>query len=202
MSWWLRAHRAGPLAAMLVAFGAVVWASNVRGAAGGRVPSPIRAGVATPLALWFPLGIVVAVCWACSIDEGRSGRSVTVRSNALLLAAFVVAVVSSAVLALVPMALDAPTLAAAVARNVVGLTGMALVLRRWAGGSGAAALTAGYLALAASLGAQPGGGASWWAFPVADRLGPGDAAIAALVFLAGMAALAAAPKGHEVRGRR
>ncbi len=73
------------------------------------MPSPIRAGVATPLALWFPLGIVVAVCWACSIDEGRSGRSVTVRSNALLLAAFVAAVVSSAVLALVPMALDAST---------------------------------------------------------------------------------------------
>jgi hypothetical protein len=202
MRWWLRVHRTAPLALVLVAFGALAWASTSRGALGGRVPSPIRAGVATPVALWLPLGVMAAVCWACSVDEGRPDRSVTVRSNSRLLAGFVVAAVVSSVLVLAPTALGAPALAAAVARNVVGLVGVAMVLRRWIGGSAATAFTVGYLAIAASLGAQFGGGASWWAFPVSERVGAGDLAPAALAFAAGLAALAvAAPTRRRPRNR-
>lgn len=187
MIWWLEAHRAGPLAGVTAGLGLVAWLAASGRVLGGSIASPVAAGSAIPLVLVLPLGIVAALCWACSTDDAIGARAVAVRPNGFLLASYAAVAVFLAVVALVPSALSAPALTAAIARNVVGLVGFALIVRARVGAAGASGLTAAYLAVAAALGAGPAGGAAWWAWPVAHHVGGCDGATAAVLLVVGLA---------------
>lgn len=187
MTWWLKAHRAGPLAAITIALGALAWLAASGRAFGGSVASPVKAGSAVPLALWLPLGVVAALCWSCSVDDALNARAVAVRPNRLLLTGFVAATAATAIAVLVPAATAAPSMTFGVARNIAGLIGLAMILRPRLGTAGASACVAGYLAVAALLGAEPSGAAAWWAWPVAQHLDPWGALAASGLLAMGLA---------------
>ena len=187
MRWWLRAHRAGALLGMVVGLGCFAWVSASGLAFDGSIASPVRAGSAVPLALWLPLGLVAALCWSSSVDDTSGARGVAKRSNSLLLVGFVVAVVVTSLAALIPAMVDAPQLMTAVARNIVGLVGLAMLAQRRLGAAGASAVTAAYLVIAALLGARTGGSAAWWAWPVAERLDAWGVFVAVSLLLGSLA---------------
>lgn len=187
MSWWLKAHRASLLAAIIAALGALAWLAASGRVLGGSIASPVKAGSAVPLALWLPLGVVASLCWSCSVDDVLNARTVAVRADRLLLTGFVAATTATAIAALLPAAVTAPSITGGVARNIVGLIGIAMIVRPRLGSAGASAAVAGYLAVAALLGAGPSGGAAWWAWPVAQRLDPWGAVAASVLFAIGLA---------------
>jgi hypothetical protein len=94
--------------------------------------------------------------------------------------------VTAALLALLPALATDPGPSAAVARNVIGLTGLALLVRHHVGAAGASATAAAHLALAALLGARPQGEAAWWAYPVAEAVDPWGAGVAVALLLLGL----------------
>ncbi len=196
MRWWLRAHRAGPVGAVVVGLGALAWASASGRFLDGAVGSPVRPGSAVPISLWLPLTLVAVLCWACSIDATTSPRSVGLRRNGTLLVGYTSATVALAAASLVPAAVVAPSAVGGVGRNVVGLVGLAMILLPRLGSGGAAAATAGYLTVAALVGAGPRGTATWWAWPVAGRVEPWGLAAAVLLWIGGLLVL----RGPRRRG--
>lgn len=194
MRWWLRAHRTGTVVAVAVGLGALTWLAASGTAIEGTIASPIAAGSAVPIALWLPLAFVATLCWSCSIDDERSGRTIAIRSDRRLLAGFVAAAVGLALLALVPALATQADPSAAIARNAAGLTGLALLARLRLGSTGASAITAAYLALAALLGARPHGAAAWWAWPVAEPVDAWGVGVAAALLLVGLLATASDPR--------
>ncbi len=186
MRWWLRAHRTGPLIGIIAGLGCLALAAASGLALDGSVTSPVNAGSAVPLILWLPLTVIAALCWACSIDDSLHSRAIAVRPNRLLLTGFVLAAVITSVAALIPAAVLEPGLMACAARNTIGLTGLAMIVRPRVGAAGASAASAGYLATAALLGAEPGGSAAWWAWPVAQRLDPWGVLVATALLLGGL----------------
>lgn len=190
MRWWLKAHQTGPLAAVIVGLGCFTWLAASGRALGGSVASPVKAGSAVPIILWLPLAIVAALCWACSVDDLASARAVSIRSNRLLLTGFIAATMALAAAAVAPAAFSAPLLTAGVVRNIVGLVGLATILRPRIGAPAASATTAGYVAIAALLGAEPDGHAAWWAWPTAQHLDSWGPIAAGTLFAAGLATTA------------
>lgn len=186
MTWWLRAHQAHLPITAVVGVCIVAWLAAGGAALDGAIASPVKVGVAVPMVLWAPIAVVAAVCGALSVDDGRPDRSVTVRSNDALTAGFVVTILAVLLLGLLPAVVLVGSDPASVGRNAVGLVGLALLLRRRFGGGAATAIVAGYFVACALLGAEPDGGAAWWAWPVAD-LGPVDTIIAIVLIAAGLA---------------
>jgi hypothetical protein len=188
--WWLRAHRLGAMAVTLAMFGFGVWGARAGWFLSGSVASPMRPGSVLPVAFTMPMAVVAVLCWGLAIDELPGPWTRSPRSNRHLAAAYALAVTFAGVVALGPAAALEPGGVAPVARNLVGLIGVALVVRRRVGGTGASVMVAAYLVTAALFGARPDGQGAWWAWTVVTGVHVADACIALGCFAAGIIATA------------
>ena len=186
MTWWLRAHRFGEVVAALAVVGVTAWASVSGRFLGVGVPGLAHAGAVTPLSLWLPLAVVAELCRALQPDEGSSRPGDRRRSNELLLLAYCVVVAAVVGLLLLPAAAADAALGLSVARNGLGLIGLALIGRRWLGGLAASAGVAGDVVLTALAGSRPGGSAAGWAWPASAAPTTGTLAAAAGCLVVGL----------------
>lgn len=188
MSLWLRARRVRLVA---LAVGSVIALVGLMGQV--IIPMPglfSAAGLAVPIALVLPLLLSTALAL------GLAGGNVLLEAAAArpVVAMDVVLVVVAAVSAVVGLFLiDGPShLGAAAARNTLGYVGLYGIGRRLLGEAAGSTLPVAALLALAAFGADPSGHPRSWAWLLADGLDVRALLVAAALWLAGVACLAAA----------
>jgi hypothetical protein len=165
VTWWLLGHRIR-LVVGLVALQTVVLAAVAAGWVSVMIPTPFRIGAEpTPLVALVPLVVVGGLVTGLATDDIASPRTVARRDQGVLHVALVVSVIGAAIVAALISAGDA-AIGAVAARNLIGLTGMALLVRPLVGSAASVGVVAAFLVAAMLFGPGPAGSAGWWAWPI------------------------------------